>query len=143
MSRRDAVRAVLNAVLLHDSTALFNGQLSPRLRQAAMDYRDLAPKDANLNHPAESDLDALNAAVAEAVEAWFDATKKAHNGTPNLDAWRDDLSNIYRAELARRAALAPKLRYEATNETCSIYDRQVGYHVKPSAVAALLNERKP
>jgi hypothetical protein len=80
----------------------------------------------------EPDLDALDAAVVQAVEMHDEKLLRAGGMSPRLR----------QAALDYRAALKPRARYEATNETCSIFDRSLGYHVRPSAVATLLNAKE-
>jgi hypothetical protein len=126
-----AERAVIEAVLSHDHAALINGQLSPRLRRAALDYRDAQVKDGNLNPSPQPDLDALNAAVAEAYEAWVTRTGPA--GAESVV--------LHEAVLARRAALAPKPRYEARGGV--VYDTKGDRCPSTKELAALLNKEKP
>ena len=130
-----AERAVLDEVREMNRHAIDSCYFGDHARAACRAYVALAAA------PPQPDLAALNAAVAEAVEAWFDKTTEAHNGHPNLDAWRDDLSNIYRAESARRAALLPKPRYEALE--FGIRDHLKNITLTQNDAAALLNKEKP
>jgi hypothetical protein len=161
MTRREAEKAVIEAVLSHDHAALINGTLSPRLRQAAIDYRDQRRRDADLNACTEPDLDALNAAVAEAVDKFVDRMI-AHPRYP----WASDLIAIRVAVLALREAMQPKprFRYEVldtqrsdANWRWAIVSRNLlgdsyrdgearCYAVneqEAERIAALLNEAKP
>jgi hypothetical protein len=90
----------------------------------------------------EPDLDALNAAVAEAVRLFVDRTLEH---PPFL--WAQDLIDIKDAELARREALAPKPRYTVEpNSTLPVrvvvYDTKESRPLSPPEVAALLNEKE-
>ena len=78
----------------------------------------------------------LNAAVAEAVEAYRDRMRENRPGLN--DAWEVTCQAID----ARRAVLAPKPRYIANNTVCSIYDRKNSTHLTPEQVAALLNAQE-
>ena len=138
MTRREAEKAVLEAVRMHDRKALeHEGHLSPRLRQAALDYRATLTTDDNLNICTEPDLDALNAAVAEAGEAYRDRMRKNRPGLN--DAWEVTCQAID----ARRAALAPKPRYEAVpNVFTVILDHVKKEYLNTIQVAALLNAKE-
>jgi len=125
-----AERAVLEAVRMHDRKALEEGNLSPRLRRAALDYRAALAKNDNLNVSLQPDLAALDHAVAEAMEAYI-----TRGGIPRPDLWK----RIEVAYEARRAALAPNPRYEEHCESCGIYDRQEKRRLTQKEVAALLN----
>lgn len=82
--------------------------------------------------PDEPDLDALNAAVAEALDAWQDA-----NGSQQtVDTWKRTSAAL----AARREALRPKERY--TSGAGFVYDNLAGHTLTPKEVAALLNGRK-
>jgi hypothetical protein len=104
-----AERAVLDAVLSHDSTAMFNAMMSPRLRQAAMDYRSTAKKDDDLRIAPQPDIAALDHAVAEAVDVWMD-----HAGLESVKS-KSPWGMLCAALYARRAALAPKPRWTVRN----------------------------
>ena len=127
-----AERAVLEAVRMHDRKALEDeGNLSPRLRRAALDYRAALAKNDNLNVSPQPDLAALDHAVAEAVEAYMERLTD-----PSTSRWK----RIEDAYNARRAALAPNPRYEEHCESCGIYDRQEKRRLTQKEVAALLNK---
>jgi hypothetical protein len=86
----------------------------------------------------EPDLDALDHAVAEAVEAYI-----TRGGIPRPDLWK----RIEVAYEARRAALAPKPRYTVEpNSTLPVrvvvYDTQESRPLTPPEVAALLNQKE-
>ena len=141
MNRKEAERAVLEAVRMHDRKALeHEGHLSPRLRQAALDYRATLTTDDNLNICTEPDLDAHNAAVAEAVEAYIKTYGDCStSGTAEFMA-------IFKAGRARRAALAPKPRYESLGACIPIIlDRKTGMKLTAHEAASALNvkEEKP
>jgi len=131
-----AERAVLEAVRMHDRKALEEGNLSPRLRRAALDYRAALAKNDNLNVSPQPDLAALDHAVAEAVEAYI-----TRGGIPRPDLWK----RIEDAYNARRAALKPKPRYEALQApVCMTVIRNTltGVHYTAEEVAALLNQKE-
>jgi len=86
----------------------------------------------------EPDLDALDHAVAEAVEAYI-----TRGGIPRPDLWK----RIEVAYEARRTALAPKPRYTVEpNSTLPVrvvvYDTQESRPLTPPEVAALLNQKE-
>ena len=89
--------------------------------------------------PPQPDLDALNAAVAEAVEAYLVAHPSARDPKGQPDEWIVSLSTL----LARRAALLPKPRYEALGNAWTIFDNHEQKYLLPPKVAALLNKEKP
>jgi hypothetical protein len=84
----------------------------------------------SLDSCTEPDLDALNARVAEAVDVWDDDRCDGKKYT-----------RLHEAVIARRAALAPKPRYEATDAT-RILDNQTGYLLTANCIAMLLNEKE-
>jgi hypothetical protein len=137
-TRRELTQAVVEAAKQSTTPSYHCGTYTATL---VPENDVLALKDAirALDACTEPDLAELDAAVAQAVEEWYDAKKKAHYGTQDLDAWRDDLSNVYRAESSRRAALKP--RYEATDAT-RILDNQTGYLLTANCIAMLLNEKE-
>ena len=88
--------------------------------------------------PPQPDLDALNAAVAEAVETYM--VKWPHMDIKaNCNEW----TTIIEACRARRAALAPKPRYEALGNAWTIFDNHEQKYLLPPKVADLLNKEKP
>ena len=123
MTRREAERAVIEAA-----------QVAVKERFARWGMASTAPGTIALKESVdalrvctEPDLDALNAAVAEAADDW-------RRGHANFDA----LANTF---AAHRAALAPKVRYEASREGV-ILDHKTHSYLRAEEVAALLNERK-
>jgi hypothetical protein len=92
----------------------------------------------------EPDLDALDHAVAEAVEAYREYSPNVFGVVPATPEARSRWGSVVSALEARRAALAPKPRYEACPEKHVVmWDRQTREYLNPLQVAALLNEREP
>jgi hypothetical protein len=85
----------------------------------------------------EPDLDALDAAVAQAVEEWW-----MEDAKPRMQGER--WARLIAARNGRYDALKPRARYEACSEkNVVVWDRQTREYLNPLQVAALLNERKP
>jgi hypothetical protein len=84
----------------------------------------------------EPDLAALNAAVAEAVEEYVVVSPSALDKTNQPSRWVIAIDAIN----ARRAALAPKPRYEVN--LLGVYDHKGRRFMQPEEVAALLNEKE-
>jgi len=87
--------------------------------------------------PTEPDLDALNAAVAEAAESMV--LRWESEGFHNLPSSPENTVRL--AILARRAAMQPKPRYEVN--LLGVYDHKNLRFLQPEEIAALLNKEKP
>ena len=85
----------------------------------------------------EPDLDALNAAVAEAAESMV--LRWESEGFHNLPSSPENTVRL--AILARRAAMQPKPRYEVN--LLGVYDHKNLRFLQPEEIAALLNKEKP
>jgi hypothetical protein len=139
-------REVLCAVLSHDAEALQFSRMSPRLRYAAIAYRNATTADAEraLKEDATPDLAALNAAVAEAVENLckrWDELDHVEGDNYQHGPLTDKVRTVNRA---RRAAMQPKPRYVVEpNSTVPVrvvvYDTHKSRPLSPPEVAALLN----
>jgi hypothetical protein len=142
-------REVLCAVLDHDSYALQHGFMSPRLQYAAIAYRNATTADAarSLKEDATRvehvgpDLDALNAAVAEAVRVMVQKGRWA------TGSGLEDIQRVVNASRALDAALAMKPRYVVEpNSTVPVrvvvYDTHESRPLSPPEVAALLNAKE-
>ena len=87
----------------------------------------------------QPDLDALNAAVAEAAESMV--LRWESEGFHNLPSSPENTVRL--AILARRAAMQPKPRYEALGNAWTIFDNHEQKFLLPPKVADLLNKEKP
>ena len=87
----------------------------------------------------EPDLDALNAAVAEAVEAHSVERPYSYVTITATGAWH----RVVEAHNALRTALLPKPRYEALGNAWTIFDNHEQKYLLPPKVAALLNKEEP
>jgi hypothetical protein len=130
MKRREAEKAVIEAA--KEATHFWRME---RTGSSLMAQNIRATVD-TLNACAAPDLDALNAAVAEAYEAWV--TRNAPGGTESVV--------LHEAVVARREALKPRPRYAPIPVTgVVILDNNTGNALNTLEVAALLNakEAKP
>jgi uncharacterized protein with von Willebrand factor type A (vWA) domain len=84
----------------------------------------------------EPDLDALNAAVAEAAEEYVFVTPAALDKEFQPARWVIAIDAIN----ARRAAMLPKPRYEALGNAWTIFDNHEQKYLLPPKVADLLNK---
>jgi hypothetical protein len=102
-------------------------------------YQLAAAEDAfrALDACTEPDLDALNAAVAEAAESMV--LRWESEGFHNLPSSPENTVRL--AILARRAAMQPKPRYEVN--LLGVYDHKNLRFLQPEEIAALLNKEKP
>jgi len=103
-------------------------------------YQLAAAEDAfrALDACTEPDLDALNAAVAEAAESMV--LRWESEGFHNLPSSPENTVRL--AILARRAAMQPKPRYEALGNAWTIFDNHEQKYLLPPKVADLLNKAK-
>jgi hypothetical protein len=132
MTRRELTQAVIEAA-----------QIAVKEHFARWGMASTAPgttalKDAAraLDACTEPDLDALNAAVGGAVEAYLVVTPSAKNKEFQPPRW----VAVIDAAAARRAAMKPRPRYEAANFG-SIFDRERQTYLTQTEIVALLNER--
>jgi len=88
--------------------------------------------------PPQPDLDALNAAVAEAVERH--AKAHADDYVPGKYPWSREWNDVADALLARREALKPKARYTANDGI--VRDTRTGEYLSTYDCADLLNEKE-
>jgi hypothetical protein len=148
-TRREAERAVVEAAkkvyehidpsAKHSICGEFPARECSALKELLNAARalDALPADA-------PDLDALNAAVAEAVEGHARAFPDLFTRR-NYDA--PEWTTVITAHNARRAALTKKPRYEEYGQpkastTYGIFDNAAQRALPMSEVAALLNERE-
>jgi hypothetical protein len=136
MTRRELTQAVVEAAKNVTQVAVggFGNGVLEVSRHKFCTLSDLLKA---LDACTEPDLDALDAAVVQAVEEYVIAHPLTMDKEHQLSRWVSAINAIN----ARRAALKPKPRYEAA--PAGIRDNHTFQTYTLEYVAHLLNERKP